>query len=130
MSIEYEYNSFLNTVFTCLPRDQSISEVGAHFNRVIKDEGLKDGFIDVVDFEHIEDFSLSSNDATDIVRFLGRLKEVKKVRATIFISRSSVAFGTAHVLKERHGLTDPLHDIFVVRSGEEALDKIESIHRS
>ena len=63
MPIKYKYDSNLNIAHAHPYGELSIVEIDTYFNEVLNDSEMKTGFVEVVQFENVENFLFSSNEA-------------------------------------------------------------------
>ena len=123
MPVNYEYDPNLNIVQTRPYGELSTLEVGAYFKEVLNNGEVRTEFVEVVNFENVENFLFSSDEASTITRLYKELKDSKKVRATVFICMADMHFGIARMMQILFEINIPEHAVYAVRNEEEA-DKV------
>ncbi len=123
MPVKYEYDQNSNIVHTRPYGELSTSEMKVYFKELINDDEIKTGFVEVVHFENVENFLFSSNEASSIFELYNKLKENKRLRATVYIGERDIHFGVARMLETLHEINNQKDDVFVLRNEVEA-DKI------
>ena len=126
MPIKYEYDPNLNIVY-CRPCGELSSiEIGDYFKKILDDDEIKIGFIEIVHFKHVENYLLSSNNTEHNIKLYNELKKIKKLRATIAIGGSDKHFEIARMFKILHDFFYPKDYFFIARNEEEADKFIKS----
>ena len=120
MPIEYEYDPVLNIVY-CRPYGElSPLEIGDYFKKIVSDDEIKIGFVEVVRFKDVKNLFFSLNDAKHIIELYSELKVKKKIRTTIIIGESNSQFEIARMFKNLHDMYYPKGYAFIARNEEEA----------
>ena len=127
MPIRYEYDQDQNIVNTYPYGELTTLEIADYFIEMIKDDEIRIGFIELVNFENVENFLISYNEAEKIIKAYNALNEVKNVRATIFITERDFHYGMAHMLQTLHEMNNSGDNMFVVRTEERAKQVITEI---
>ena len=127
MPIRYEYDQDQNIVNTHPYDELSTLEIADYFIEMIKDEEIRMGFIELVNFKNVENFLISFNEAGKIIKAYNALNEVKNIRATIFITERDMHYGMARMLQTLHEINHSGENMFVVRTEERAKQVITEI---
>ena len=99
-----------------------------YFKKLEFDSSVKPNAIEVVDFSEVTDFRMSYLDSQDVTQRYQKPKSAHSIRATVFISKSTVAFGISRMLQALLEIADPEHKVFVVKTDaelEEQLSKLQ-----
>ena len=127
MPLKYKYDQDQNIVNTYPYGELSILKIASYFEEMIKDDEIRFGFIEVVNFKNVENFSFSYNEAESILKAYNALNDEKNVRATIFIAEKDMHYGMARMLQTLHEINNSGDNMFVVRTEEEAKKLIAEI---
>lgn len=127
MPIRFDYDSTLNVVNSYPYEVISISEIKAHFEELAIDNVIQDGFVFSVDFRNVTNIPYSFLEASELVKSYLRLKNVRQIRALIFLSSSSMQYGMARMFQTLLKLKNGSDSVFAVRSEEEVSDIIVSL---
>ena len=80
MPIDYHYDHDLKAVI-CEPTGRIIKDdIINYFSRLLSDDSVPYGFIEIVDFSGVEEFAVSYQDAPEIAYKIGPLVAVKGYR--------------------------------------------------
>ena len=127
MPISYEYDQDQNIVNTYPYDELSTLEIADYFIEMIKDDEIRKRFIELVNFENVENFLISYNDAEKIIKAYNALNEVKNIKATIFITERDLHYGMARMLQTLNEINNTGDNMFVVRTEERAKQVITEI---
>lgn len=75
MPITYEYNNKNNLVSTTITGALHSNDIIGHLHRLIKDKEIKSNFIELVDFNAVEDLILKYTDLVSIAGLTNKLVE-------------------------------------------------------
>jgi hypothetical protein len=118
--IAYVYDAKQNLVRARAEGRLSISELLAYVRGVVEDESIRPGFVEIVDFEPVDDMTISYSELSPLPQIWKKYQE-KGVRATILYAPGEVAYGVCNMFQsviEPEG--DPTRGPFtIVRSAEE-----------
>lgn len=120
MPLRYEYDQDQNIVNTYPYGELTTLEIADYFKEMIKDDGIRIGFIEVVNFKDVENFRFSYDEAASILRAYNALNDEKNVRATIFIAEIDMHYGMSRMLQTLHEINNSGDNMFVVRTEEKA----------
>lgn len=99
MSITYRYDPALHAVVTTVKGVANGSDAIANLEKVLSDEDLPDGFIDIVDLSGADDITIEPSDAATIISMVSNLRTKKGLRGTVFFAPSDQAFAIAQMFK-------------------------------
>ena len=100
-----------------------------YFKKLEFDSSLKPNAIEVVDFSEVTDFKMSYLDNQDITRSYQRLKSAKSVYATVFICKSTVAFGISRMFQALHEIMNPEHRVVIVKTDAELEEQLSHLQQ-
>jgi len=116
MPVPYTYDSARNTI-DCRPHGVVvISEVVAFFDAVLADDEVREGAIEVVYIDGVDDFQFSSAEAAVIPKKILELRAQRGLRATMFIAHGVLHYGIARMIQILHELADEDYPTRIVRS--------------
>lgn len=123
--VEYNYDPQKNIV-TVYPNEAlSVLDISEYVQKILADSNIKAGFIDLVDFQEIDDFQFTYKEATNFPVIFTDLINKKDHKGTIILTKSNLQFGIARMWSM---IMDEYLDVHVARSVEEAEKSIELIH--
>ena len=127
MPIRYDYDQGQNIVNTYPYGELKTLEIADYFKEMIKDDEIRIGFIELVNFENVENFRFSYDEAENILKAYNALNDEKKVKATVFIAERDMHYGMSRMLQTLHEINNSGDNMFVVRTEEEAKQVIAEI---
>jgi hypothetical protein len=127
LPLRYKYDQDQNIVNTYPYGKLSTFEIADYFKEMIKDDEIRIGFIEVVNFKDVENFLISYNEAENILKEYNALNDKKNVRATIFIAERDLHYGMSSMLQALHEINNSEDNMFVVRTEEGAKQVIAEI---
>ena len=93
-----------------------IHETLDYFERISNDNRIKPCSIEIVFFKNVTDFTISYQESNVITQKYKKPKLLNKIKATIFVCEDDLSFGIGRMLKTLHEITNPEHNVVVVRS--------------
>jgi len=123
--VEYNYDSQKNIVTVCPNETLTVFDISEYTQRVFVDSNIKNGFIDLIDFQEVHDFQFTYKEALNFPGLFTELINKKNQNGTIILTKNSLQFGIARMWAM---IMDKFLDVHVVRSVEEAEKSIELIH--
>jgi len=127
MPITYEFDPNSRILHAYQSGRQTVSDVCDYFKKITHDPTITEGFLEVVHFADDVDFDFDSHTARIIPIRFSEMKKKKHIKVTIIIGRTQLQYGIARMMKNLHELYEPMDDIRVVRTPEEAQKEINSI---
>ena len=127
MPVRYEYDQDQNIVNTYPYGELSTLEIADYFIEMIKDDEIRVGFIELVNFGNVENFLISYNEAESILKAYNELNDEKNVKATIFIAERDMHYGMSRMLQTLHEMNNSADNMYVVRTEEGAKQVIAEI---
>ena len=97
------------------------------FGKIKNDKKIKQGAIEIVNFKDVSDFQISYLESDKISRSYKEPKALKKMKATIFVCETDLAFGIGRMLEAVHEIANPNHKVLLVRSENELEDVIKQV---
>ena len=123
--VEYNCDPQKN-IITVYPNEAlSVLDISEYAQKILADSNIKVGFIDLVDFQEINDFQFTYKEATNFPAIFTDLINKKAHKGTIILTRSHLQFGIARMWSM---IMDGYLDVHVIRSVEEAEKSIEMIN--
>ena len=128
MPIEYEVSQDGKRIDVSSKGVLDAKQAIDYFKKLEFDSSIKPNAIEVVDFSEVTDFRMSYLDSQDITQSYQMLKSAQSISATIFIAKSTVAFGISRMFQALHETINPEHRVFIVKTDaelEEELSKLQ-----
>ena len=123
MPIEYKLSQGGTRINTFPKGVLDIKVTIDYFNQLSSDTRIKPGAVEIVDFKDVTDFKLSYVESEEITQSYQAPKNSLLIDKTVFVCKTSLAFGIGRMLQTFHEITNPKHKVVVVRS-ESELEKI------
>ena len=126
--ITYEYDSGSNLVRARAEGMIRVADLLHYVRSIVEDDAIKPGFIEIVDFEPVEDLTISYSEMAPLPHIWKRYL-AKGVRATILYAPSDAAYGVCHMFQS---VIEPEGDLTrgpftIVRSMEELADRLADL---
>lgn len=123
MSIAYNVAECGNKII-CFPKGAlNLEDITAYFERLVNDDNIKQGALEIVNFDNGMDFQFSHDECNTITGNYRQVKESRKIKATIFVCGSTLGFGMARMLQIFFEMNVPGHKVFLVK-GKDELPKV------
>ena len=128
MPIEYEVSQDGKRIDVSPKGVLDVSQTIDYFKRLEFDSSLKPNAIEIVDFSGVTDFRISYLEIQNIAQSYQKPQSAQIIHATVFVCKSTVAFGIGRMLQTLHEIANPEHKVFVVKTDaelEEQLSKLQ-----
>ncbi len=123
MPITYRYDKDTNIVQTRANGLVSTRDMLNYVTSVIEDVRIKEGFVEIIDFQNVRDLMVSYSELTP---FLDAWQDYVRMgcRAVVIYAPNDLGFGTFRMLKSFLVITDEAaEDLFMVVRSKEGLDQ-------
>ena len=114
--IDYNVSQNGLRIESCPKGILDIKETIDYFNRIKNDKNIIPGAVEIVNFKHVSDFTISYIESEKITRSYQKPKALQDIKATIFVCETDLAYGIGRMLQTFHEITNPSHKVMVVRS--------------
>lgn len=107
MPVEYRYDSALNAVVSTVTGVLDEREILTHLRKLLVDEAVPSGMIEIVDFSLAADFAVKASGAAVIASQVAELSAQKDYQGTTFFAPNDLSFGMARMFQammENQGL--------------------------
>ena len=107
MPVEYRYDSALNAVVSTVTGVLDEREILTHLRKLLGDEDVPSGMIEIVDFSLAVDFAVKASGAAVIASQVAELNAKKDYQGTTFFAPNDLSFGMARMFQammENQGL--------------------------
>lgn len=98
-----------------------------YFDRIKNDKKIRQDAIEIVNFKHVSDFQISYRESEEITRNYQEPKALQKIKATVFVCETDLAYGIGRMLQTLHEISNPEHEVLVVRSEAELEDVLKQV---
>jgi len=130
MSIEYYVSQDGFRIDTFPKGVLDIKTTADYFNRIKNDERIKQGAVEVVHFKHVTDFKISYKESEKITQIYQDPKNTRSIDKTVFVCETDLAYGIGRMLQTFHDITNPNHEVIVVRSESELINIEKSVEQN
>jgi len=124
MPIEYEVSQNGKRIDVFPKGVLDINQTIDYFKRLEIDSSLKPNAIEIVDFSEVTDFRISYLESQNIAQRYQKPKSAQMINATVFVCKSTVAFGIGRMLQTLHEITNPEHKVLVVKTDAELKEQL------
>lgn len=126
--ITYEYDSGPNLVRARAEGRIRVADLLGYVRGIVEDDAIQPGFVEIVDFEPVEDLTVSYSEMAPLPHIWKRYL-AKGVRATILYAPSDAAYGVCHMFQS---VIEPEGDLTrgpftVVRNDEELTARLSEL---
>jgi hypothetical protein len=119
MSIEYKISPD-GLLIEAFPKGALDTEsIIDYFERLKHDKRIKQYATEIVYFKDVTDFNISYLDGSMITESYQEPKSLRLIEATIFVCETSLEYGIGRMMQTFNEITNPDHNIMVVRSKSE-----------
>jgi hypothetical protein len=125
MAIEYHVAQNGRRINTYPKGVLGIKETIDYFNRIKNDSKIKQGAIEVVYFKYVTDYKISYLESEEITKSYQEAKSTQMIDKTIFVCESDLAYGIGRMLQTLHEITNPNHEVVVIRFESEIEDVLK-----
>ena len=115
MAIEYHVTQNGRRINTYPKGVLDTKETIDYFNRIKNDSKIKQGAIEIVYFKYVTDFRISYLESEEITKIYQEAKSSQMIDKTIFVCESDLAYGIGRMLQTFHEITNPNHEVVVIR---------------
>ena len=125
MPFAYQYDAGSNVVRARLSGEINMAELVSYLSQVLGDEDIRSGFIEVVDFECVEDLTIRYSSVGPL-RGIWKQYLQKGCTATIAYAPTDISYGTCRMMQTIIGfdVEDITENFVVVRTKEEIEEKL------
>ena len=116
MAIEYTVSQDGRRIETFPKGALNFKETFDYFDRLKNDDRIKQGATEIVYFRDTTDFIISYLESDRIVMHYGKVINIKKIIATIFVCETTQAYVIGRMLQTFHEIINPDHKVVTVRS--------------
>ena len=127
MAVEYNVSQDGLRIETFPKGLLDFKETNHYFDKIKNDKRIKQGAIEIVNFEHVTDFKISNDDSRKITQSYQDTKSTQLISATIFVCETILSYGIGRMLQAYHEMTNPQHRVIVVRSKNEIENVIKQV---
>ncbi len=117
MPIDYVYDATDNVLCVCPYGTLSVPDVRQYLEDLIDDERISNPATEVIRFDDVENFRFAM--ITDLPRMLPRLREAKKLGATVFVADNFLQAVVGRLMVRLLWLQDPGYPTRVVYGGKD-----------
>jgi hypothetical protein len=127
MSIEYKVSQSGLRIETFPKGVLDITETIDYFGFLKNDTRIKQGAVEIVSFKYVTDFKISYLESEQITKNYQEPKATQMIDKTIFVCETTLAYGIGRMLQTFHEITNPAHEVVVVRSERELEEVIKQV---
>lgn len=98
MAITYEYSEKDNLVYTKSVGILDMNDIKEYFTDLLRSEIIQNGFIEVVDLENVDDFTINFNDCFELRKIFKKLKDEKNYGGAVVYAPDVMVMSIAKLL--------------------------------
>ena len=117
MKIEYEYSEEDNLVFVNPVGIVDIKSFKEILINILNSDNIRQGYIDVVNFEKVDDFTINLHDCIELTKIFKKLKEKKHYRGAVVYAKDDTVLFMAKILSAVLG-TVGITDIKIINNND------------
>ena len=129
MPVRYTFEAATRTVETTCSGILTMGEIVRYFEELAADDAVASGVIEVVDLTGVDDFVLSSSEASRIPEAYKRVQAAKSIEATFLLGTTDANFGVGRMIQSYFHSRFPDHPFQVVRSRAEVDARLREMGR-
>ena len=124
MTVEYQYDSKSKVIHVHPSECLSLKDIQEYFYKVLADDTIEPGFVEVVHFDEIKDFSYSSDEALLVSDLVRELVDKKQSKGAVFFVKTELQYGMARMLSI---MAEDFFYISIVRTENEVQTEIDKL---
>ncbi|MEQ9400209.1 MAG: hypothetical protein RJQ04_13690 [Longimicrobiales bacterium] len=129
MPARYTFDPVTRTVEITCSGILTLGEIVQYFEDLAADDAVTAGVIEVVDLTGVDDFAVSSSEASGIPGAFNQVQAEKSIEATFLLGSSDANFGVGRMIQSYFHSRLPDHPIEVVRSRAEVDARLREMGR-
>ena len=130
MPVNYSYIRENHTIDIYCSGCLTITEINQYFIDIDNDDGIPRETIEIVDLTGVNDFPVTSIEASAMPALYRKAHDGKAIQGTILIGAGEANYGMARMIQTYFNSIMPGHAFIVVRSREEAHVEIQRIRQA
>ena len=119
MSIAYEVEENGLQIYAFPKGILDIGKTLDYFEQLKDDSRIRQGAIEIVDFREVTDFRISYLESQKITTSYQQPKAIRRIKATIFVCETDLAYGIGRMLQTLHEIANRDHKVVLLRSEKE-----------
>ena len=125
MTVEYLYDKESKVVHVHPDECLSLNSMQEYFHKILADNNIESGFVEVVHFDEVKEFKYSSNEAFLVIDLIKELVDTKDDKGVVIIAKSDLQFGMARMLST---ILEDYIFVSIVRSENKVKFEIDKLH--
>lgn len=105
----------------------SVRETIDYFDKIKNENKIKENAIEIVYFKYVSDFRISYTESEKITKNYQKPKALRKIKATIFVCETKLAYGIGRMLQTFHEITNPEHKVLISQTENELENLIKAV---
>ena len=124
VTVEYQYDSESKVIHVHPSECLSLKSIQEYFRKILADNNIEPGFVEVVHFDEVKDFDYSSDEALLVGDLVRELVDKKQDKGAVFVVKTELQYGMARMLSIMAGDFFP---ISIVRTENEVQTEIDKL---
>lgn len=125
MTVEYLYDKESRVIHAHPGKCLSSSSMLEYFDKIITDNDIEPGFVEVVHFDEVKEFNYSSNEALLVTDLIKKLLDKKDDKGAVIIAKSDHQYAMARMLST---FLEDYFPVAIVRSENKVKLEIDKLH--
>lgn len=121
MTVQYQYDKKSNVIHVHPGECITLNSMTEYFNDILSDKNIRQGFIEVVSFDEVNEFNYSSNDAFSVKNLIEKVKSQKQNKGAVIVAKTDLQYGMARMLGT---ILDDYFPVAIVRSEDEIVSNV------
>jgi len=124
MTVDYQFDRKSKVIHVHPSECLSLKDIQEYFYKILADDTIEPGFVEVVHFDEIKDFSYSSDEALLVSDLVRELVDKKQSKGAVFFVKTELQYGMARMLSI---MAEDFFSISIVRTEDELKIEIDKL---
>lgn len=124
MTVEYQYDRKAKVIHVHPSKHLSLDSMQEYFRKILADESIEPGFVEVVHFDEVKEFSYSADEALLVSDLVRKLVDKKQDKGAVFVVITDLQYGMARMLSI---IVEEFFPVSIVRTENEVKIQIDKL---
>ena len=124
VTVNYQYDNKSKVIHVHPSECLSLKDIQKYFHKILADDTIEPGFIEVVHFDEVKDFSYSSDEALLVSVLVRELVDKKQNKGAVFVVKTELQYGMARMLSI---MAEDFFSISIVHAEDEVQIEIDKL---
>ena len=125
MTVEFLYDKESRVIHVHPGKCLSLNSMQEYFHKILADNNIEPGFIEVVHFDEVKEFNYSSNEAFLVTDLIKELVDKKDDKGAVIVAESDLQYGMARMLST---ILEDYLPVSIVRSENKVKLEVDKLH--